>query len=32
MGVCKYIHVEFILEQYGCNEKQVCSHFVYYYL
>lgn len=32
MGVHKYIYVGFILEQYGCNGKQLCSHFVYYYL
>lgn len=32
MGICKYVWVGFILEQLGCNGKQVRSRFGHYYL
>lgn len=33
IGVCKYTYVGFIIVQFGCEEKQICSNFgCYYYL
>lgn len=32
VGVCKYIHLRFNIEQSGCKGKHVCSSFGSYYL
>lgn len=32
ISVCKYTHVGFITELFGCKRKEVCSHLGYYCL